>query len=80
MKTYITVEDISTAMHQAGVEAGKTYAVQKVIWKNGLIAEIHTLKGKFIPHGTTIHDTTIRGKSCNLFSLVGIDWVLEFES
>jgi hypothetical protein len=74
MKTSISFEDISTAMHAVGIESGKSYAVHKVVLKNGLIAEIHTLKGNFIPH-------TVPGRATGtLISIVGIDWALEFEA
>jgi hypothetical protein len=75
MKTFISFEDASTAMHVAGIESGKSYAVHKIVWKNGLISEIHTLKGNFIPHGVPIGRAT-----GTLISLVGIDWSLEFEA
>lgn len=75
MKTFISVEDISTAMHAAGIEPNRAYAVQKVVWKNGIIAEIHTLHGNFIPHGVKPGNTISKQ-----LSLVGIDWALEFEA
>lgn len=70
MKTNISFTDITTAMQSVGIEIGRVYTVQKVIWKNGVISEIHTHQHKFTCH---CH-------SPQKLSLLGIDWALEFES
>lgn len=71
MKTFISFNDtITTAMQEAGVEVGRLYTVQRVVWRNGLIVEVHTFQHKFQVHAKS-HGT-------KMLSLVGIDWALEF--
>lgn len=71
MKTSISFTNITTAMQSAGIEIGRIYTVSKVIWKNGVISEVHTHQHRFLTHAAP------HGIS-KLISLVGVDWALEF--
>ena len=76
MKTSISFTDYITSStgEDAGIEIGRIYTVSKVIYRNGLISEIHTHQHRFQVHGRI--GSTPKG----YLALWGIDWALEFEA